>query len=943
MSVYFDSKDPRCKSPFGAVLCGTEVSFAVFFGPEDGILGGELQVREEFAGVTRTISLRRERSALRGTYTAPGTPELAWYSFTLRRQDGLAVTLPERQLTVYEDTATPDWFGRGVSYQIFPDRFCRSRIPDPAGMVGDRSVHESWADTPDFLPDDRGEVRCRDFFGGDLPGIIGKLDYLQELGVTTLYLTPIFESASNHRYNTADYRAIDPMLGSEEDFCALCSHAHRRGMRVVLDGVFNHTGSVSRYFNADGFYPELGAAQSKDSPYYPWYRFTHWPDGYDAWWGVHTLPAVNEECPSYREFIVDGEDSVVRHWLRLGASGWRLDVADELPDSVRQRPVYPIEEVVVTGTRNETDVRLLPMTVSVVDRAAIERSGRQSLLPILTEQVPGLFATARGIMGYGVSTGAADGMSLRGIGGAPQAGLPTTGLLVLIDGHPQYMGLMGHPIADAYQSMLAERVEVVRGPASVLYGSNAMGGVINIVTRKQREEGIRTDLQAAYGSYNTLQTELSNRIRKGRFTSVVTGSYNRTDGHRADMGFEQYGGYAKLGYELSRAWTLSGDVNLTHFNASNPGEVTAPLIDNDSRITRGRASAALANRYDRTSGALSLFYNWGRHKIDDGYAAGSEPLNYRFNSRDRMLGVSWYQSAQLFAGNRLTVGFDYFHFGGESWNRFLDGHEEPQVDKTQDEVAGYVDFRQSLGTWLTLDAGLRVDRHSHVGTEWVPQAGVSFHLPRSAEIKLSAGKGFRYPTIRELYMFRPANPDLRPERLWSYELSLSQRLWEGRLSYGVNLFYIDGENLILRMPVDGRQMNVNTGRIENAGVEAEIAYRISAAWSVDANYSFLHMEHPVLAAPEHKLHVGASFTQGRWSVSTGLQYVEGLYTSIVVGGTGSDAQENFILWNLRAGFRISRKLRIFVDGENLLAQRYEINAGFPMPRATVLGGLDMHF
>lgn len=185
--------------------------------------------------------------------------------------------------------------------------------------------------------------------------------------------------------------------------------------------------------------------------------------------------------------------------------------------------------------------------------------------------------------------------------------------------------------------------------------------------------------------------------------------------------------------------------------------------------------------------------------------------------------------------------------------------------------------------------------------------------------------------------------DLRPERLWSYELSLSQRLWEGRLSYGVNLFYIDGENLILRMPVDGRQMNVNTGRIENAGVEAEIAYRISAAWSVDANYSFLHMEHPVLAAPEHKLHVGASFTQGRWSVSTGLQYVEGLYTSIVVGGTGSDAQENFILWNLHAGFRISRKLRIFVDGENLLAQRYEINAGFPMPRATVLGGLDMHF
>lgn len=297
---------------------------------------------------------------------------------------------------------------------------------------------------------------------------------------------------------------------------------------------------------------------------------------------------------------------------------------------------------------------------------------------------------------------------------------------------------------------------------------------------------------------------------------------------------------------------------------------------------------------------------------------------------------------RLFAGNRLTVGFDYFHFGGESWNRFLDGHEEPQVDKTQDEVAGYVDFRQSLGTWLTLDAGLRVDRHSHVGTEWVPQAGVSFHLPRSAEIARPA-KDSATPPSANSTCSAPRTPTCVPSGCGATNCRSRSGYGRDRLSYGVNLFYIDGENLILRMPVDGRQMNVNTGRIENAGVEAEIAYRISAAWSVDANYSFLHMEHPVLAAPEHKLHVGASFMQGRWSVSTGLQYVEGLYTSIVVGGTGSDAQENFILWNLRAGFRISRKLRIFVDGENLLAQRYVINAGFPMPRATVLGGLDMHF
>ena len=334
MSTYFDSRDPACKSPFGAVSCGTEVSFAVFCSPEEEIIGGELRIFEEFAGKNRTVPLHTDGGAFRCVYTAPNEPELAWYGFSLTRRSGGIVDLGGRwQLTVYDGRGhTPEWFGSGVSYQIFPDRFCRSRIPDPAGMVGERTVHENWQDTPDFLPDEQGEIRNRDFFGGDLPGITGKLDYLKGLGVTTVYLNPIFEAASNHRYNTADYLAIDPMLGKEEDFQTLCQEAHKRGMRILLDGVFNHTGSVSRYFNADGSYPDVGAAQSAQSPYYNWYHFSRWPAEYDAWWGIKTLPAVEENHPDYREFIFGGRDSVVRHWLRCGADGWRLDVADELPD-----------------------------------------------------------------------------------------------------------------------------------------------------------------------------------------------------------------------------------------------------------------------------------------------------------------------------------------------------------------------------------------------------------------------------------------------------------------------------------------------------------------------------------------------------------------------------------------------------------------------------------
>lgn len=605
-----------------------------------------------------------------------------------------------------------------------------------------------------------------------------------------------------------------------------------------------------------------------------------------------------------------------------------------------------IDSVVVTGARYASDIRHLPMTVSVVNREKIEQTFQPSLLPTLTEQVPGLFATARGVMGYGVSDGAAGGLSLRGLSGG--AGR----LMVLIDGHPQYMGLMGHPIADAYQSLMAERVEVLRGPASVLYGSNAMGGVVNIVTRKMQEDGVRTNADIGYGSYNTLQTELTNRIRAGRFTSVVSGSYNRTDGHRADMGFEQYGGYAKLGYEITDAWNVRGDVNLTHFNASQPGAVTQPMIDADQRITRGMTSFAVENDYEKTSGALSFFYNWGKHWINDGYTADPDdtnnPKEFRFNSHDDMMGVSWFQSVQLFEGNRLTAGVDWYRFGGEKYNRYVEGdrigEDADRVKKTLHEVAGYVDFRQHLGRWLTFDAGVRIDHQSHVGTEWVPQAGLSFHLPHAIELKASASKGFRYPTIREMYMFPPQNPDLKPERMWNYEVAFSQRLLNGRLSYGINLFYIDGENLIVAVPREGTTpLNMNTGKIDNSGVEAEVAYHISEAWSVDANYSFLHMENPVIAAPEHKLYAEGNFTKGRWSVTTGVQYIAGLYTSVVTNGRGTETTEDFVLWNLRASLRVNRYLSVFARGENLLAQRYEINAGYPMPRATVMAGVNLDF
>ena len=356
---------------------------------------------------------------------------------------------------------------------------------------------------------------------------------------------------------------------------------------------------------------------------------------------------------------------------------------------------------------------------------------------------------------------------------------------------------------------------------------------------------------------------------------------------------------------------------------------------------------AVDNNYDKTSGTVSFFYNWGHHWINDGYTPGQgeSPKAYRFISNDDMMGTSVYQSVQAFAGNRLTAGFDWFRYGGKAWNKFISGdnagNKTQLVDKHEDEVAGYLDARQDVWAWLTLNAGVRIDHHSRVGTEWVPQFGMSFHLPGDIEIKASASKGFRYPNLREMYMFPPQNPDLKPASMWNYELAYSQSLLDSRLRYGINLFYLKAKNIIqtLPNPNGSGRLNQNSGALENSGIEAQIAYRINRNWSADANYSFLHMATPVIAAPEHKLYGGASFSKGRLTASTGLQYINGLYTAV----GSNESQENFLLWNVRASFRVMGALSIWARGENLLAQKYEINAGYPMPRATVIGGIDISF
>ena len=227
---------------------------------------------------------------------------------------------------------TPDWAKGALIYQIFPDRFHKTGKPDLTGKLEPYTVHENWYEEVHWQPTPEGIVLNNDFYGGNFKGITEKMDYIASLGVDIIYLNPISKSFSSHRYDTGDYKTPDPMLGTEEDFAQLCRAAHERGMKVILDGVYSHTGADSLYFNRDGHFDGVGAFQSQESPYFSWYTFYQWPLNYHSWWDFNTLPTINKMDPAFIKYIITDDDSVVAHWLKLGADGYRLDVADELPD-----------------------------------------------------------------------------------------------------------------------------------------------------------------------------------------------------------------------------------------------------------------------------------------------------------------------------------------------------------------------------------------------------------------------------------------------------------------------------------------------------------------------------------------------------------------------------------------------------------------------------------
>ena len=348
MRILFDSKQLKFKDPFGTLVPGQMCTLHVHIPTSVATRRAEIVLCYEDGSPARYIEMYRERQEgaydiYRGDFSlfAPG---LHFYYFQIHDPHGMFRLFKEgddanmeagdlwQVSCVPADFTTPDWAKGAIIYQIFPDRFAKSGSCDLTGKLEPYTVHSSWYEDVDWAPDENDIVQNNDFFGGNFRGITGKMDYIASLGVTILYLNPISKSFSNHRYDTGDYKTPDPMLGTEADFKAMCDAAHERGIHVILDGVYSHTGSNSLYFDRNRTFGGNGAFCTEKSPYYNWYTFYTWPTNYHSWWSFDTLPTVNKMHPDFIKYIITDEDSVVAHWMKLGADGFRLDVADELPD-----------------------------------------------------------------------------------------------------------------------------------------------------------------------------------------------------------------------------------------------------------------------------------------------------------------------------------------------------------------------------------------------------------------------------------------------------------------------------------------------------------------------------------------------------------------------------------------------------------------------------------
>lgn len=591
--------------------------------------------------------------------------------------------------------------------------------------------------------------------------------------------------------------------------------------------------------------------------------------------------------------------------------------------------IHPLGEVVVTGTNAGVAKNRLPYSVSVIGEERLQSTGQTQVLSAISGMVPSLFVSERSIFGFGVSNGGSGHIKLRGVGGDR-----ASAVLMMVDGQPQFAGIYSHHIADFYDKEYVERVEVLRGPGSVLYGSNAMAGAINVITKQAAADGVHTTISTQYGSYNTWLTSATNTTRFGRFSSLASASYNRTDGTVDNFDFRQADGYVKVGYDFSTRWKAAADYTIMHFKGNDP---IYPKLSNPEStdiyrqsITRGEASLSATNTYAGTNGTARVYYSYGSHFVDD-------PRH--FHSRDDRFGVIVYQNFSPWRGASATVGFDFDRYSGEipvsGGNQHAPGSMSTIGRKKINEYSPYVTLSQSLaGELLNINSGVRMANSDMFDTQWVPQLGFALNPGAGYTVKGTLAMGYRNPSFRELYLYRMANPDLQPEKMMNYEVSAGKR-FSRYLNIDITLYYSRGCDMI--QVLDNR--NTNTGRFINKGVEVSAGSHPLDNLRLYASYSYLHTSlHNLTGAPKNQYYLGGELTLwDRLKIAADLKGTGGLYVADDV------KHQSYALLNMKLTYSVCRYADIFTRLENITDARYTINRGYEMPGFTALGGIKVSF
>jgi len=578
-----------------------------------------------------------------------------------------------------------------------------------------------------------------------------------------------------------------------------------------------------------------------------------------------------------------------------------------------------LDPIVVTATKVEIARSSVIPTISVISSQELRQQRQKSVLALVSDQVPGVFVTERSSLGFGVGTGAAGGISVRGLGGNPN-----TQVLMMIDGRPQYMGLFGHPLPDAYLMSSAERIEVLRGPASSLYGSNAMGGIINVITRKPSMKGIESSLSASYGSFETLQLNATTSYSTPDYGATVNVSKESSEGHRFSAAFDILTGYVKSFAKLGELTTLTIDGSISNFTIDDPGTLTAPKLDSNwVEATRGYFGLAIDHSSVFGSTSLKLIQNFGRHKIYDG-----------FRSNDDLLSVMMYHSVRIFEGNTMVAGVDYKTFGGDA-NNVKTGAQFG--DYSVYEYAIYLQAQQELFGRMIMNGSLRYEKNELFGDVIVPQAGVLVKVLDETTVKGSVSKGFRSPTIRELYLFPAPTPTLKPEQTVNYEIGITQG-FSATASVDLNIFQSEGNDLIRMIGFPPNARLENSGRFVFRGFEVASTVLPDPETRVVVTYGFLEPGNYTRSNPKHKIYLGIDRAFGDFTGHLNVKHIAGLFGA----DNKSTPLTDYTLLGARIGYTfIESLLHLHLTGENLLGTNYQVIAGYPMPGRALYAGVNV--